>query len=60
MFNHDGVRSMDAPSVSPVWVIFVPDAYKQAMLGHVYSNTQPWFREDTDSVLREYNVAAVR
>ncbi|CAM9717302.1 unnamed protein product [Ectocarpus sp. 12 AP-2014] len=30
------------------------------MLGYVYSNTQPWFREDTDSILREDTVAAVR
>ncbi|CAN0062939.1 unnamed protein product [Ectocarpus sp. 12 AP-2014] len=31
-----------------------------ALLGHVYSNMQPWFREDTDSILRENNVASVR
>ncbi|CAM9367933.1 unnamed protein product, partial [Ectocarpus sp. 8 AP-2014] len=26
----------------------------------LYSNVQPWFREDTDSILRESDVASVR
>ncbi|CAM9288060.1 unnamed protein product [Ectocarpus sp. 13 AM-2016] len=31
-----------------------------ALLGYVYSNMQPWFKEDTDSILRENDVASVR
>ncbi|CAM9858440.1 unnamed protein product, partial [Ectocarpus sp. 12 AP-2014] len=31
-----------------------------ALLGYLYSNVQPWFREDTDFILRESEVASVR
>ncbi|CAM9337185.1 unnamed protein product [Ectocarpus sp. 13 AM-2016] len=58
--NYKETQRPHRPQQSPRAELHDETETAAALLGYVYSNMQPWFKEDTDSILRESDVVSLR
>ncbi|CBJ31598.1 hypothetical protein Esi_0267_0024 [Ectocarpus siliculosus] len=60
MANYEESQRINVPQPSPRTQLHDETETAAALLGYVYSNMQPWFKEDTDAMLLQSDVHSVR
>ncbi|CAM9336655.1 unnamed protein product, partial [Ectocarpus sp. 8 AP-2014] len=60
MANYEESQRINVPQQSPRTQLHDETETAAALLGYVYSNMQPWFKEDTDAMLLQSDVYSVR